>query len=360
MFMEENPAIGGFSQDTVMSQDTTMDGFSWSNEARYLRDPPSSPTSTCAVKDGGSRLDFESSEDMTLDRPSIIGGNGGTPAKASLRHLACLGDRAKSLTFDASGMSASPFRKRSRAHSPPRKPCAAPLHQAAVSSPSSPLLSLSCSAAPSAPVSEGSLDKEHASPAFDRSSARAALRRGLSMKTMSPSKPMVERAKKLPTFQDECVLDCVSVETVQELCMGEYRDMYDKVMIIDCRFDYEYEGGHVSSNEWLSVHHVPPHRKDYMEELLYFSGNKEGLVLDNDRVCVIFHCEFSKQRGPKMMSHVRSIDRQHNHERYPLLYYPELYVMKGGYKQFFLNQGNMVSHMHLFQPWNVQRLASSL
>lgn len=77
---------------------------------------------------------------------------------------------------------------------------------------------------------------------------------------------------------------------------GGFRDMYDKVMIIDCRFDYEYDGGHVESNEWLSVHHVPPHRKDKMEELLYFRGDKSKLRVDNDRVCVIFHCEFSKQR----------------------------------------------------------------
>lgn len=343
VMMDENSTLGGFSQETVMSQDATMDGFAFSSNTRFLRDPPD------AAKSFGARLDIVTSETMSIDHPSSMCGNGGTPSKLP-QHLACLGDRAKSWMCDLSGVSASPFRKRSRAHSPPRKSCSAPQQQEAVSLSSSPLLSLSSTIVPSPPLSDGSHPTGNALPDFPPSPMRPFLRRGLSLNNMSPSKLVVERSKKLPTFQDECVLDCVSVETVQELCMGEYREMYDKVMIIDCRFDYEYEGGHVSSNEWLSVHHVPPHRKDYMEELLSFSGKSDGLVLDNDRVCVIFHCEFSKQRGPKMMSHVRSLDRQHNHARYPLLYYPELYVMKGGYKQFFLNQGKMVSCPCIFCP----------
>lgn len=52
--------------------------------------------------------------------------------------------------------------------------------------------------------------------------------------------------------------------------------------------------------------------------------------------------------GPKMMSHIRSIDRQQNHAQYPLLYYPELYVMKGGYKAFFLEPQTTVSSKNKF------------
>lgn len=64
----------------------------------------------------------------------------------------------------------------------------------------------------------------------------------------------MERQKKLPTFQDECILDCVSVQTVRLLCNGELKGMYDRIIVIDCRFDFEYEGGHLKSQgDWMSV-----------------------------------------------------------------------------------------------------------
>nr|XP_054509369.1 M-phase inducer phosphatase 2-like [Agelaius phoeniceus] len=51
------------------------------------------------------------------------------------------------------------------------------------------------------------------------------------------------------------------------------------------------------------------------------------------RVILIFHCEFSVERGPKMCKFLRERDRS-CHE-YPRLHYPELYVLKGGYREFF-------------------------
>ncbi|KAF1616856.1 UNVERIFIED_CONTAM: M-phase inducer phosphatase 2, partial [Eudyptes robustus] len=51
------------------------------------------------------------------------------------------------------------------------------------------------------------------------------------------------------------------------------------------------------------------------------------------RVIVIFHCEFSSERGPRMCRFVREKDRACN--EYPHLHYPELYVLKGGYREFF-------------------------
>ncbi|XP_039244279.1 M-phase inducer phosphatase 2-like isoform X3 [Pipra filicauda] len=59
------------------------------------------------------------------------------------------------------------------------------------------------------------------------------------------------------------------------------------------------------------------------------------LSLDTSkRVIIIFHCEFSAHRGPKMCRFLREKDRS-CHE-YPQLHYPELYVLKGGYRDFFL------------------------
>lgn len=51
------------------------------------------------------------------------------------------------------------------------------------------------------------------------------------------------------------------------------------------------------------------------------------------RVVIIFHCEFSSERGPRMCRFVRERDRALN--EYPRLYYPELYILKDGYKDFF-------------------------
>lgn len=51
------------------------------------------------------------------------------------------------------------------------------------------------------------------------------------------------------------------------------------------------------------------------------------------RVVLVFHCEFSSERGPRMCRFVRERDRALND--YPKLHYPELYVLKDGYKDFF-------------------------
>lgn len=51
------------------------------------------------------------------------------------------------------------------------------------------------------------------------------------------------------------------------------------------------------------------------------------------RVVLIFHCEFSSERGPRMCRFIRKRDRAMN--EYPRLHYPELYILKGGYKEFF-------------------------
>ena len=55
----------------------------------------------------------------------------------------------------------------------------------------------------------------------------------------------------------------------------------------------------------------------------------------NKRVVLIFHCEFSSERGPKLSRFLRSKDRLANKECYPNLFYPELYLLEGGYKNFF-------------------------
>ena len=49
----------------------------------------------------------------------------------------------------------------------------------------------------------------------------------------------------------------------------------------------------------------------------------------------VFHCEFSVNRGPYMAQIFRGFDRELNKEKYPELFYPNIYILDGGYKKFF-------------------------
>uniref|UniRef100_A0A8C7BBU4 M-phase inducer phosphatase 3 n=1 Tax=Neovison vison TaxID=452646 RepID=A0A8C7BBU4_NEOVI len=73
----------------------------------------------------------------------------------------------------------------------------------------------------------------------------------------------------------------------------------------------------------------------YSQEELYNFFLKKPIVPLNTqkRIIIVFHCEFSSERGPRMCRSLRQEDRALN--QYPALYYPELYILKGGYRDFF-------------------------
>ncbi|SPQ96650.1 protein-tyrosine-phosphatase [Plasmodiophora brassicae] len=95
----------------------------------------------------------------------------------------------------------------------------------------------------------------------------------------------------------------------------------DDVLIVDCRYDYEHAGGHlpgaVSVNTFEAL--------VQLHEDLRHSPRRP--------VIVVFHCEFSQQRAPKSFAAFRALDRAAN--IYPLLTFPQMFVMEGGYRQFF-------------------------
>ena len=53
---------------------------------------------------------------------------------------------------------------------------------------------------------------------------------------------------------------------------------------------------------------------------------------DEQRDILIFHCEFSSQRGPDFYMKLRERDRQLNKDVYPGLHFPECYLLHLGYK----------------------------
>jgi len=118
-------------------------------------------------------------------------------------------------------------------------------------------------------------------------------------------------------------LNCISPQTVVSLVSGCYDSMYDKILIIDCRFEYEFKGGHIKG-----AINLP--REEDPELFLIKETQYHSLV---EKLCLVFHCEFSSHRGPKAYKKIRSLDRKQN--EYPNLFYPEMYLLEGGYKQFW-------------------------
>jgi len=140
--------------------------------------------------------------------------------------------------------------------------------------------------------------------------------------SLSPRKQMV-----LPTMMNtsQPELNCLSSQTVADLVNGKFCKSFARVIVIDCRFEYEFNGGHISGA--LNV----PKEQD-LENLFIKCDEYHEL---GDKLCLVFHCEFSSHRGPKAYKRIRAWDRKKHEHCYPKLIYPEMYLLEGGYKKFF-------------------------
>lgn len=121
-------------------------------------------------------------------------------------------------------------------------------------------------------------------------------------------------------------LACISPETLINVLENQYSSDIEQVHIIDCRYPYEYEGGHIQTAKNIYT------RKQIFEE--YFRQPIQ-LKDPSKRNLIIFHCEFSSERAPSLLRYFRSEDRTIHEHIYPQLHYPEIYLLEGGYKAFF-------------------------
>ena len=112
----------------------------------------------------------------------------------------------------------------------------------------------------------------------------------------------------------------ISCDTMADILRGKFNKYYDHTSIIDYRFDYEYEGGHIKNAIWLSD-------ISKLQEMFFEKPRAKELI--------IFHCEFSQNRGPEVANTLREIDRRINIASYPFLYYPDVYILNGGYSLFY-------------------------
>ena len=212
----------------------------------------------------------------------------------------------------------------------------------------------------------------------------------------------------------------IDVETVAHLLEGKYIKKNVQFLIVDCRFPYEYNGGHIKNavnictfsdlineifhrvpvvnptnnegaafidlgvqldkllaqeNSTLTLPDVVEYRRSgfssdedtddndsedsvIVEDPCEVEVNDLSLKYPKEEVemevksdanldestteenpepsyAIIFHCEFSSQRAPAMAKFLRRLDRTTNCSRYPFLFYPDTYVMKGGYAEFY-------------------------
>ncbi|XP_052090304.1 M-phase inducer phosphatase-like [Mytilus californianus] len=121
-------------------------------------------------------------------------------------------------------------------------------------------------------------------------------------------------------------LKSITTQTLADVVNGDYDDVISDFKIIDCRYPYEFEGGHIRGAENMYLH----------ETILTLLRQPT-----EDKQVVIFHCEFSSERGPKMLRFLRSKDRELNKENFPSLNFPEIYLLDGGYKAFFNEQPDL-------------------
>lgn len=168
-----------------------------------------------------------------------------------------------------------------------------------------------------APTPEAFGEDSNSCPAFPTSSSSLTTMSGSSATSTSSSEVFCV----LPTIDTDERTKRITPQTLARLLAGEFTAHFDRIVIVDCRFDYEYDGGHVDKAININT-------KEALETLFYPPST--------ERVCVVFHCEFSSHRAPRTWGHMRSVDRTtKGMAHYPELFYPDIYVMDGGYKSFF-------------------------
>jgi M-phase inducer tyrosine phosphatase len=92
----------------------------------------------------------------------------------------------------------------------------------------------------------------------------------------------------LPHFVPEDQPDTlprIHQDTLLDVMDGKYAQQFDQSVIIDCRFEYEYEGGHIETA-------VNFNDKDRLANQLF--------EVPLSKTLLILHCEYSAHRAPIM------------------------------------------------------------
>lgn len=83
--------------------------------------------------------------------------------------------------------------------------------------------------------------------------------------------------------------------TLADLIRGKYDDTVASFKVVDCRYPYEYDGGHIDGA--LNFYT----KEQIMSELVEIKRGKPSVETNNPkRHILVFHCEFSSERGPNL------------------------------------------------------------
>ncbi|TIC00475.1 Rhodanese-like protein [Wallemia mellicola] len=148
-----------------------------------------------------------------------------------------------------------------------------------------------------------------------------------------------KEGKLLPCFsvKDDGLMR-IQPETLDKLISEPLPESISDVHVVDCRFPFEYHGGHLpgavnlgtlqSVENYFLIPNAGANRdtKSLPTPSTSASSNESRKV-------IIFHCEFSNMRAPTLAKHLRSLDRSRN--EHPNLNFPELYILSGGYAEYF-------------------------
>jgi M-phase inducer tyrosine phosphatase len=89
----------------------------------------------------------------------------------------------------------------------------------------------------------------------------------------------------LPHFlPEQDTIPRITKETMIDVLDGKYNQTYDNSMVIDCRFEYEYKGGHIEGA-------INFNDKEELARRLFDHAT-------NQKTLLIFHCEYSAHRAP--------------------------------------------------------------
>lgn len=97
----------------------------------------------------------------------------------------------------------------------------------------------------------------------------------------------------LPCYYGADAMKRITPDTLSKLINGHYANKCDEVHIVDCRFPYEFQGGHIQTakNYWTL---------EDLDQSFFENQLLDTSITPAKRAIVVMHCEYSAQRAPRM------------------------------------------------------------
>ncbi|KAF7260751.1 hypothetical protein EG68_02100 [Paragonimus skrjabini miyazakii] len=136
--------------------------------------------------------------------------------------------------------------------------------------------------------------------------------------------------------------------------VDQYKSRGRRLIIVDCRYPYEFRGGHIQGAvnlaEWPKLCHFlfssccnarsttknrNPNYDDAIQQKSHVALDVPTNKPHASRTTFVLHCEFSSHRAPTLFTLLRNHDRLLHLTCYPALRYPKVYILRGGYSAFY-------------------------